>query len=89
MVKQGMKSVDVISYYDGSTVHIPLDVRKSPSANAQHYYKKYGKAKTAIKEKKIQIQENDEEIVYLESVLGFIDKTESGAHGIIVVAIGG
>ena len=77
MVKQGMKSVDVISYYDGSTVHIPLDVRKSPSANAQHYYKKYGKAKTAIKEKKIQIQENDEEIAYLESVLGFIDKTES------------
>ena len=77
LVKQGMKSVEVVSYYDGSTVKIPLDVRKSPSANAQHYYKKYGKAKTAIKEKKIQIEENDSEILYLESVLDFIDKTSS------------
>lgn len=77
LVKQGMKSVDVISYYDGSTVNIPLDVRKSPSANAQNYYKKYGKAKTAIKEKQIQIEENDAEIAYLESVLAFTEKTES------------
>ena len=73
LVKQGMKSVDVISYYDGSTVRIPLDVKKSPSANAQHYYKRYGKAKTAIKEKKVQIEENDAEIAYLESVMAFIE----------------
>ena len=73
MVKQGMKSVDVVSYYDGSTVRIPLDVRKSPSGNAQHYYKRYGKAKTAIKEKQIQIEENNSEIAYLESVMAFID----------------
>ncbi len=77
LVKQGMKSVDVISYYDGSTVRIPLDVKKSPSANAQHYYKRYGKAKTAIKEKKIQIEENDQEIDYLESVAAFIESTGS------------
>ena len=77
LVRQGMKSVDVISYYDGSTVRIPLDVRKSPSANAQHYYKKYGKAKTAIKEKKIQIEENDSEIGYLESVAAFIENAGS------------
>ena len=77
LVKQGMKKVDVISYYDGSTVTIPLDVRKSPSANAQNYYKKYGKAKTAIKEKQIQIKENDQELAYLESVAAFIDKSAS------------
>lgn len=77
LVKQGMKSVDVISYYDGSTVHIPLDVRKSPSANAQNYYKRYGKAKTAIREKQVQLEENDREIDYLESVLAFIDGTGS------------
>ncbi|MBO5993991.1 MAG: NFACT family protein [Firmicutes bacterium] len=75
LVKQGMKKVDVVSYYDGSTVTIPLDVRKSPSANAQNYYKKYGKAKTAIKEKQIQIKENDQEISYLESVAAFIDRS--------------
>ena len=77
LVKQGMKSVEVISYYDGSAVRIPLDVRKSPSANAQQYFKRYGKAKTAIKEKQIQIEENDAEISYLESVMAFIDGSGS------------
>ena len=77
LVKQGMKSVDVVSYYDGSTVHIPLDVRKSPSANAQTYYKRYGKAKTAIREKQVQIEENEREIQYLESVAAFIETTET------------
>ncbi|MCR4708947.1 MAG: NFACT family protein [Clostridiales bacterium] len=77
LVKTGMKTAEVISYYDGSTVKIPLDVRKSPSANAQHYFKKYGKAKTAIKEKQVQLDENEEEIIYLESVLAFIDGSQS------------
>ncbi|MBR6472241.1 MAG: NFACT family protein [Firmicutes bacterium] len=77
LVKQGMKSVEVVSYYDGSAVRIPLDVRKSPSANAQAYFKKYGKAKTAIREKQIQIEENDGEISYLESVAAFIDNAVS------------
>ena len=37
--------------------------------NAQHYYKRYGKAMTAIKEKQIQLEETGSEIAYLESVL--------------------
>lgn len=77
LVKQGMKYVDVVSYYDGSTVRIPLDVKRSPSANAQAYYKRYGKAKTAIREKQVQIEENDREISYLESVQAFLDQTQS------------
>ena len=77
LVKQGMKSVDVVSYYNGSTVHIPLDVRKSPAANAQSYYKRYGKAKTAIREKQIQIEENEREIEYLESAAAFIETAET------------
>ena len=77
LVKQGMKSVEVVSYYDGKTVRIPIDVKKSPSANAQSYYKKYGKQKTAVKEKQFQIEENDREIEYLESVMAFVEKSES------------
>ena len=77
LVKQGMKYVDVLSYYDGSTVRIPLDVRVSPSKNAQNYYKKYGKAMTAVKEKQIQIEENDREIAYLESVQAFTENSTS------------
>ena len=76
LVKPGMKSVDVVNYYDGSTVTIPLDVKQSPAKNAQQYFKKYGKAKTAVKEKQIQLEENENEIRYLESVLSFLENTD-------------
>ena len=76
LIQPGMKSVEVTNYYDGSTLSIPLDVKLSPSKNAQHYFKKYGKAKTAIKEKQIQLDENEAEIKYLESVLSFLENTD-------------
>lgn len=80
LIQPGMKSVEVTNYYDGSTLLIPLDVKLSPSKNAQHYFKKYGKAKTAIKEKQIQLDENEAEIKYLESVLSFLENTDDVAE---------
>ncbi len=83
LVQPGAKQVTVINYYDGKELTIPLDIRYSASKNAQQYFKKYGKAKTAIKEKTLQIEENDKDIQYLESVLAFaenavsIDETEA------------
>ena len=74
LAKQGMKEVKVISYYDGSEVTIPLDPKFTPAKNAQNYYKRYGKAKTAIKEKKLQIEETSADIEYLESVVSFIER---------------
>ena len=71
---QGSKSVTLTSYYDGSQVSIPLDPRFSPARNAQNYYKKYGKARTAIKEKTIQMEETQREIDYLESVQSFAEQ---------------
>lgn len=76
LIKPGMKAVEVTNYYDGLTVTIPLDVKLSPAKNAQHYFKKYGKSKTAIKEKQIQLEENETEIKYLESVLSFLENTD-------------
>lgn len=76
LIQPGMKSVEVTNYYDGSTLTIPLDVKLSPSKNAQHYFKKYGKSKTTIKEKQIQLDENEAEIKYLESVLSFLENTD-------------
>lgn len=55
-------------------------VKLSPSKNAQHYFKKYGKSKTAIKEKQIQLDENEGEIKYLESVLSFLENTDDVAE---------
>ncbi|MBQ9015368.1 MAG: NFACT family protein [Firmicutes bacterium] len=77
LVEPGAKSVTVVSYYDGSEVKIPLDPRFSPSRNAQNYYRKYGKAKTAIHEKTFQMEETTREIEYLESVLSFAERAGS------------
>ena len=74
LAKQGMDKVTVTSYYDGSQVEIPLDIRFAPSKNAQNFYKKYGKAKTAVKEKQIQIEETEKDIAYLDSVLTFLNE---------------
>lgn len=76
LVRPGMKSVRVVNYYDGQEIEIPLDVKLPPAKNAQHYFKKYAKAKTAVKEKQIQLAENENEIRYLESVLTFLENTE-------------
>ncbi|MDD6310969.1 MAG: NFACT RNA binding domain-containing protein [Firmicutes bacterium] len=77
LAKQGMKELTVISYYDQSQVKIPLDPRFSPSKNAQNYYKRYGKSKTAIKEKKLQLEDANGEIEYLESVYDYIERAGS------------
>ena len=77
LVEQGKKSVTVTSYYDGSQVEIPLDPKYSPARNAQNYFKKYGKAKTALKEKQIQLDETMADIEYLESVYAFSENAGS------------
>ncbi len=77
LIKTGDKSVEVVNYYDNSTVKIPLDERHTPAKNAQQYFKRYGKAKTAVKEKQIQLEEVDGDIRYLESVLTYLNNTDS------------
>ena len=77
LCKPGDNKVTVISYYDGQTVDIPLDPKFTPSKNAQNYYKKYGKSKTAVKEKKIQLEEVSREIDYLESVTALTEHASS------------
>ncbi|MBK5253797.1 MAG: NFACT family protein [Peptostreptococcaceae bacterium] len=73
LIKPGDKSVDVVNYYNEETITIPLNEKMSPSKNSQRYYKKYAKAKTAVKEKQIQLAENDVELEYLNSVLTHIE----------------
>lgn len=65
------KSAQVEDFYSGgqSTVVIPLDPSLSPQANAQKYYKKYRKAKTAETEAARQIELAQQELNYLKSIL--------------------
>ena len=76
-LKQGMTKVTLFNYYDGSEVTIPLDPRWSPSKNAQSYYKRYAKSKTAVTEKNKQLEETENGIEYLESSITFIENTAS------------
>ncbi len=77
LIKPGDRKVRVINYYDGSEIEIPLDEKISASANAQKYFKKYSKARTAIHEKQAQLEDNDRDIEYLESVIQNIEAADS------------
>ncbi len=70
-VERGMTSVEVINYYDenAGVVSIPLDPQKSPSDNAQRYFTKYQKAKTARKIVQEQIDKANEEVLYFETLI--------------------
>ncbi len=75
--KTGDREVTLTNYYDNSHVTIPLDERHSPSKNAQTYFKKYSKAKTAVKEKQIQLEETGANIQYLESIMAFLENSQT------------
>lgn len=62
---------------DCAPVEVPLDPRLTPSQNAQRYYKRYNKAKTAESELSRQIELAKHELTYLSSVNDAIDKAES------------
>lgn len=78
-IKRGDKSVTVINYYseNGDTVEIPLDVNKTPSENAQKYFKKYNKLKKAEENALIQIELAEDEKTYLESVVTNIENADN------------
>ena len=80
-MSEGLEHIIVQNYYeeDLPEVTIPLDVRLSPSANAQKYYKKYAKAKTAEAELTKQMNLAQEELAYLESVEEALQKAKTEA----------
>ena len=69
-IVQGMESIEVENYYspDNEKIYVPLQKDLSPSQNAQKYYKRYNKDKTAETETLKQKEINEQEIEYLESV---------------------
>ncbi len=68
-VKKGNKEAIVANYYEeGTTVTIPLDPRKSPNDNAQRYYSRYAKAKTALIMLAQQLDKANEDITYFEMI---------------------
>ena len=79
LLKRGMTEVTVVDYYDEScpSVVLTLDSRLSPSQNAQRYYKKYNKCKSAETHLREQIDKGREELRYLDTVFESLTHAET------------
>ncbi|MEG2395113.1 MAG: NFACT RNA binding domain-containing protein, partial [Ruthenibacterium sp.] len=72
----GDAEASVTNYYDGTQLTIPLDVRLTPSANAQKYFKEYKKKQTAMRMLTQLLADGEREIAYLETVLYEVSAAE-------------
>ncbi len=79
MIEKGVKCVTVDNFYSesGEKITIPLKDDQTASQNAQRYYARYNKEKTAYTETVKQRDMNLAEIDYLESVSEAIAKAEN------------
>ncbi len=73
-VKKGMTSIILPDYYSENMteVEIPLDSNLTPSENAQKYFKRYNKEKRTFTALQTQIEQNQEELNYLETVFASV-----------------
>ncbi len=78
LFRRGDLSVDAINYYDEnqSKLKITLNPNRTPSENAQAYFKKYSKAKTAKRVVAEQIEQTKLEISYFD---GLMQQVESAS----------
>ncbi len=77
-MEKGMNEVEVEDYFNGGTRKIKLDVRLSPSQNAQKYYAEYRKLDTAEKMLSKLIEQGEKELVYIDSVFDAASRIGSG-----------
>lgn len=80
-IPQGATTFRTTDFYDEAMgeIEISLDPTKTPSENAQKYFSRYNKAKRTLTALEIQEKQNDEELVYLESVLNALENASDEA----------
>lgn len=76
MIEKGMDSVEVLNFYDNKNIKIDLNPNLTPSENAQKYFKKYNKLKTANEELREMLISEREEEEYLRNTLFSIENCE-------------
>lgn len=78
-ISKGDSFARVENFYDEAypMMEIELDVRKTPSQNAQKYYSEYKKAVTAEQKLTEQISAGEEELKYIESVFDALTRASS------------
>lgn len=81
-IEKGMNAVTVDNYYvsPSEQMTLKLDIRLTPAENAQKFFKKYNKLKTAQTEVVKQIEETEHEVTYLEQVLTNLENTSDNGN---------
>lgn len=69
----GDKSLKALNYYTDEEITIPLDPTLSAMDNAKKYFEKYGKLKRTFEAVTVQLEENKNELIHLESVSNALD----------------
>ena len=77
-LEKGMNTAEVENYYDDNKlIKIPLDVNLTSPQNAQKFYKRYGKLKTAEVHITIQLENAQNDIIYIDSVFDSLTRALS------------
>ena len=76
-LEKGSLFYDLENFYDeNKIIRISADPALSPSANAQKYFKEYRKAKTAESMLGELIEQSEQELAYLESVIDSVNRAD-------------
>ncbi len=76
-LEKGSFYYDLENFYDNNNIaRIPADPALSPAANAQKYFKEYRKLKTAESMLGELIEQSEQELSYLESVIDEVNRAE-------------
>ena len=76
-LEKGSLFYDLENFYDeNKVIRISADPALSPSANAQKYFKEYRKAKTAESMLGELIDQSEQELAYLESVIDSVNRAD-------------
>jgi predicted ribosome quality control (RQC) complex YloA/Tae2 family protein len=75
-IDKGVDKVNLLNYFseNSENIDIPMDTQLTPTNNAQRYYKKYNKSKSALVSIEQQLKENRQEIEYLEAQADNLEK---------------
>ncbi|MCM1299323.1 MAG: NFACT family protein [Firmicutes bacterium] len=79
-MEKGMNEIAVDNYITGEKETIKLDVRLTPSQNAQKYYSEYKKLDTAEKMLTKLIEQEKQELIYLDSVFDSAARAKTDAE---------
>ncbi len=80
LFKKGDTVAVLNDFYTGEQVSLDLDVRYTPIQNAQRFFRTYNKSRAAERHLERLMQENQQGIDYLESVLVAVEQADSPAQ---------